>query len=260
MVTYLASSTKTVGSGRKVKYAEQETFVVEMIVLKWETGDPLSKQALYNLLISKFGHENESDQTEWEKKMQIHSGNITPNLSQWLSRVLARHRFSVRKESISQTVPLNWLQVCCDACGLIRSIMKSANVTRLINADEMFLQFYPKETYLIAPMNSKRVGSNRTEDGKKGCTVMVASEMFASQIIAPMIIMTGTPDGTLSRRFASWNGPSKITFHPTHWMDKKGCCIYLEWLRSCYPGEKIGLIWTLRQAIFQMRSRRELMN
>ena len=26
-------------------------------------------------------------------------------------------------------------------------------------------------------------------------------------------------------------------------MDKEGCCLYLEWLRSCYPGEKLGLIW-----------------
>jgi len=33
-------------------------------------------------------------------------------------------------------------------------------------------------------------------------------------------------------------------------MDKKGCCIYLEWLRSCYPGEKIGLIWDAASSHF----------
>ena len=122
--------------------------------------------------------------------------------------------------------------------------MRSAGVTRLVNADEMFLQFYPKESHLIAPKNVKRVGSNRSKDGKKGCTVMVACEMFESQIISPFIVMTGTRDGTLSRLFANWDGSSKVTFHPKHWMDKHGCCTYLEWLRSCYPGqEKIGLIW-----------------
>jgi len=26
-------------------------------------------------------------------------------------------------------------------------------------------------------------------------------------------------------------------------MDKEGCCLYLEWLRSCYPEEKLGLVW-----------------
>jgi transposase len=74
--------------------------------------------------------------------------------------------------------------------------------------------------------------------------------MFQSQIIAPMVIMTGKPEGTLSRRFSSWAGPSKVTFHPKHWMDKKGCCTYLEWLRSCYPGEKLGLIWDAASSHF----------
>ncbi|CEG37920.1 uncharacterized protein PHALS_05967 [Plasmopara halstedii] len=59
----------------------------------------------------------------------------------------------------------------------------------------MFLQFYPKETRLIAPANVRRVGCNRAEDAKKECTVMVACEMFQSQILVPMIIMTGQPDG-----------------------------------------------------------------
>lgn len=249
-ITYLLQTTKTVGSGRKVKYTQQEEFLISTVVMKWETGNPLSKSAAYDLLISTFGHEQEAERTEWEVKMKIHSGHISPSLSQWVARVLERHRFSIRKESISQTVPVNWLQICLDACALICSIMRSAGVTRLVNADEMFLQFYPKETHLIAPTNARRVGSNRAEDAKKGCTVMVACEMFQSQIIAPMIIMTGQPDGTLSRRFSSWDGPSKVTFHPKHWMDKDGCCTYLEYLASCYPGEKVGLIWDAASSHF----------
>ena len=52
--------------------------------------------------------------------------------------------------------------------------MKSVGVTRLVNADEMFRQFYPKESHLIAHTNVNRVGSNRAEDDNKGCTIMVA--------------------------------------------------------------------------------------
>ena len=33
-------------------------------------------------------------------------------------------------------------------------------------------------------------------------------------------------------------------------MDKDGCCTYLEWLRLCYPGEKIGLIWDAASSHF----------
>lgn len=50
---------------------------------------------------------------------------------------------------------------------------------------------------------------------------MVACEMFKSQIIAPMIIMIGQPDGTLSRRFSSWDESSKVTFHPKHWVGQR---------------------------------------
>jgi DDE superfamily endonuclease len=129
--------------------------------------------------------------------------------------------------------------------------MQSALVTRLVNVDEMFLRFYPKESHMTAPKNVKRVGSNRSEDAKKGCTVMVACEMFECQIMSPFIVMTRTRDGTLSRRFASWDGSSKVTCHPQHWMDKHGCYTYSEWLRSCYPGhEKIGLIWDAASSHF----------
>jgi hypothetical protein len=41
--------------------------------------------------------------------MGIRDGSISPALAQSLSRVLYRMGFSMRKESISQTVPLNWL-------------------------------------------------------------------------------------------------------------------------------------------------------
>ena len=68
-ITYILKTTKTVGSGRKLKYQEQETFIVQSVLTGWETGNPLSKSTAYDVLISKFGHENETDRTEWEKIM-----------------------------------------------------------------------------------------------------------------------------------------------------------------------------------------------
>jgi hypothetical protein len=72
---------------------------------------------------------------------------------------------------------------------------------------------------------------------------MVACEMFDAQILAPFIIIAGTRNRTVSRQFADWEGSSKVTFHPKHWMDKQGCYNYLEWLHACYPGDRIGLTW-----------------
>lgn len=150
-----------------MKYAQQEEFLISTVVINWETCNPLSKLAAYDLLISTFGHEQEAERNEWKVKMKIHSGCISPSLSQWIARILERHWFSIRKESICKTFPVNWLQICLDACALICSIMQSAGVTSLVNVDETFLWFSPKETHLIVPTNVRRVGSNRAEDAKK---------------------------------------------------------------------------------------------
>ncbi len=68
-----------------------------MILYRWESCKPIA----YDSLISRFWVSNIDERTEWEEKMGIHSGSITPALSQWLSRFLARHRFFIHKESIS---------------------------------------------------------------------------------------------------------------------------------------------------------------
>ena len=218
-------------------------FVIETVCRVWETGNPTSKGALYNLIISEFGREHEADCNEFEMKMGIHTGSITPAFSQWPKRVLSRHRFSVCKESISQAVPTNWLNVCVNATGVIRTTMSSQSVTCIVNADEMFLNYYPKELHLVSPQGIKRVGSTRGENEKKGCTVMVACEMFQSAMLSPYLVMTAQRNGTLARRYSNWEGTARVTFQPQHWMDKVGCLLYLEFLKECYPDEKVGLIW-----------------
>lgn len=236
---YITKKSKSIGSGRLIKYVQETKYLHDSVILAWETGSPLTRTACYLMLIAKFG----ATQSEWSQQMKATSGEISPSLSQWLTRTLERIGFSVRKESISQSVPLNWMTIAFESCGIIRDTMRAASVTRLVNMDEMFINFYPKEKNLIAPINSKRVGSNRKEDSKKGCTVVVACEMFASQVIAPFVIMDGKPDGYLARRYSSWEGPSSVHFQENHWMDKNHAIMYLDWLKLCFPDDKIGLIW-----------------
>ena len=76
---------------------------------------------------------------------------------------LEKNVFSIRKQSISQSVPIDWMNIAIEASSVIRTKMKAASVTVLINADEMFLNYYPKEQNLIVPINLKRVGSNRKD-------------------------------------------------------------------------------------------------
>ena len=156
-------------TGGNIKYPVEDDFVMSAITHAWETGNLLSRSGCDDLLLSEYG----SSGNEWSTMTKICSGSITPALSQWLSRILARCGFSMRKESIPQTVPLNWTTIALEACGIIRETMATENVTRLVNMDEIFLNFYPKEFHLIAPINSKRVGSNRGEDAKKDVRLLL---------------------------------------------------------------------------------------
>ena len=107
----------------------------------------------------------------------------------------------------------------------------------------MFLNYYPKESHLVASQGIKRVGSTRGENEKKGSTIMVACEMFQSAMLSLSLGMTAQCNGTLAQQYSNWEGTACATFQPQHWMDKVECLLYLEFLKECYPDEKVGLIW-----------------
>jgi hypothetical protein len=239
-IIYVPDTCKSIATGRAPKWLIQENYIIARITEAWESGNPLSRASCLNLILKEFAENAEAK--EFSEIMKLKEGGGT-NYSTWFSRVLERHRFSCRRESISQKIPENWNVLAIQSAELIAETMRKACVTKLVGMDEMFLQFYPKETVLIAPKNSKRVGSNRSEDEKIGCTCVVSVEMFASQVLAPFVVMTGVVDGNLAKKYASWEGASSVNFNPTHWINKEMAKRYIDWLSSCFEGESIGLIW-----------------
>jgi hypothetical protein len=218
-LVYLTTKVKRVGAGRKLLYIDESNFIMTEVATAWETGNPMTRAACFHCLLVKYGPDTDRP---WTKAMAIDSGTISPNLSQWLSRTLARSGYSVRKESISQSVPINWFELALEATEAIRVLMDKAGVSKLVNMDEMFLNFYPKETHLIVPTGTKRVGANRKEDEKKGCTIAVSCEMFESQVMAPFVVMDGKPHGYLSKKYNEWDGASSIHFkRSTGWTARR---------------------------------------
>jgi hypothetical protein len=142
-LVYISQSMKSIGGGRKTKYDEEEKFTIEAITYAWETGNPLSRSSVYEMLIAQFG----GTESAWALTMKADSGFISASLSQWLTRVLERHLFSVRKESISQTVPLDWVCIAVEATGLLRQIMKDAGVTKLVIIDEVLELLSKRSTF-----------------------------------------------------------------------------------------------------------------
>ena len=93
--------------------------------------------------------------------------------NKYVQHVLSRNNFSVRKMSISQSVPPDWRQNAEDNTARTWKTFSRENVD--VNADETFLLFHPLGQRLIAPTGVKHVGTALQVDNKKwGATIMIA--------------------------------------------------------------------------------------
>ena len=110
----------------------------------WDKGSPLARQQVYDML-----------QKEWPQPHVFHQQFRTPDKvsprSQWLSRAIGRHGWVIRKSTVSQKVPDNWLEIGGLESVRICETFRLAEIDVLINADETFLRFYPEEEHVIAP-------------------------------------------------------------------------------------------------------------
>ena len=57
----------------------------------------------------------------------------------------------IRKSTVSQKVPDNWLEIGGLESVRICETFRLAEIDVLINADETFPRFYPEEEHVIAP-------------------------------------------------------------------------------------------------------------
>jgi len=163
-------------------------------------------------------------------------------LNRYVQRVLARNKFSVRKISISQSVPAHWRSKVEENSARIRSTFLKEKVDVVINADEAFLLFHPFGQRLIVPTGIKRVGSVVQVDNEKwGAMVMIACEYRTSCILPPMIIFTGVHCTKLMKQWAMFD-KAKVIFNETHWMTTNAAIIYISYLMKMFQGKKIGLI------------------
>ena len=63
--------------------------------------------------------------------------------------------------------------------------------TLVLNADQTFVNLQPEDDALLAPINSKRVGTSVKTDEKKGITVMVTAELNSGEVGVPFMVFDG---------------------------------------------------------------------
>jgi hypothetical protein len=188
------------GGGRPRKWQEREEFINGKIRYYWECGAPLTSEQLQALIqqhISSNYSDAAVDTFVKGKRNMLHK---------FVSLVLERHQWSVRKISISQSIPVDWRMKAKMNSARIRKKIKDEDVDVVINADETFLLFHPFGEKLIASTGIKRVGSAVKVDNEKwGATVMIACEFRTASILPPMVIFNGVYCAKLMTQWAKFS-------------------------------------------------------
>jgi hypothetical protein len=236
-------------SGKPRKWVDQAKAVEDFVQDRWNSGDPATRQEVYDMLRTR---------DDCDVGSAYYEGFLTPNkqagLAGFVTRCLNRINYSERKNSIGQKVPEDWREQAIANAEEVRKVFKEADVDIVVNADQTFLRFYPEQEYVLAPKGCKRVGGKVKTDEKAGCTLMVSAELNSSRLLPPFIVMNGTKkinaknlQQTLWWRYRDWSSRpghnATITFQQKHWFDEDITIEYLEFLLQCYTREVIGLVW-----------------
>jgi hypothetical protein len=99
------------------------------------------------------------------------------SVTTFIRHVLDQNQYSVRKNTISQSVPVDWRSKVEDNAAKIRALFKEEKVDIIINADETFVLFHMQSDHVIVPKGINRVGTAAQVDNEKmGSTVLIAAE------------------------------------------------------------------------------------
>jgi len=187
------------GGGRPKKWTNLETFIDQKVRHYWECGAPITSEQLHLLVQQHLTNSNDNEAV----KLFVNGKRNT--LTKFISRTLRRNNWSIRKITISQSVPVDWRKKAEQNSARIRAKFRAEDVDVVVNADETFLLFHPFGDKLLAPTGIKRVGSAVQVDNKKwGATVMIACEYRTSSILPPMIIFTGVYCAKLMTQWAKY--------------------------------------------------------
>jgi hypothetical protein len=195
------------GGGAPKKWEKYESFVMETVKAAWERGTPLCVEQLMLLFQA---HVRQGDDEE-AKGLYVTGKPNTRN--KFLHRTLKRHHYSVRENSISQSIPVDWRVKAEENSLRIRTQFKAANVDVVVNADETFVLFHMQDHKLIVPTGIKRVGTAAQVDNDKvGATVLIACEFKTSTILPPMVIFTGVYGAKLMQQWETFEEGKKLFY------------------------------------------------
>ena len=236
------------------KHHAQVAFVQKLVQDRWNSGDPITKTEVKEEVMLR---EDCAEESEFYKQ-HLDPSEIKktgPSWCNWLKAALRPVAFTVRKNSIGQTVPANWRAQATANAKEIREKMRKAEVDVVVNADQTFVHFYPENDKVLAPTGSRRVGGKIKADKRAGFTFMVSVEATTSKMLPPFVVYNGMKlkdakhkERTSWWKYRSWRDltnafrSGRVVFHPKHWFDGDITIEYLKFLLEVvYPTSKVGL-------------------
>lgn len=109
-----------VGNARK--FHQQEAFVINLVSTRWNEGDPIGKIALKDEVMAR--DDCQPGSSFYNQYFDPNKQSAQSGWTNWLSRVLKREGWSLRKHSIGQTVPENWRELAEANAAKIRKRFK----------------------------------------------------------------------------------------------------------------------------------------
>ncbi len=137
------------GGGAPRKWTTLEGFIIKAIREAWERGMPLCSYQL----IAMFQHHVMKEGSDDEIKLFVNGKKNTTG--KFIQHVLKRNKYSIRKNSISQSVPVDWQMKAESNAARIRAQFLEEDVDVVINADETFVLFHMQDHRLIVPTGIK---------------------------------------------------------------------------------------------------------
>ena len=104
--TYITRKRKSFAPGRPKKYEDIILFVKDLVEMRWNNGNPLSKTTLYECIVGKYCNIDCAFNDNILK-----SRNYPNSLHKFAERTLKSISFTTRRSSIAQKVPDNWKEV-----------------------------------------------------------------------------------------------------------------------------------------------------
>ena len=180
------------------KHEEAEKLLLDNVVKGLETGMPMMKAQAKTLLKNTFGSQPESS---------FYKAYLDPSKSwgenqmmQWMTRVLKKNGYSVRKSTVSQELPKEYRAIAEEWKDRLQLTLQELDPDVILNADETFLEFNQGGEEVLAVVGSKRVRKGfKQKVSKECCTLMVTVEKLTGRILEPTFVMTGEWNGKLMK-------------------------------------------------------------